>query len=41
MIAEGGKFYGVRNDGKIYHYERETKQEEPMEIEHDSNLIEF
>lgn len=29
-VPFGGKFYGVKNDGKLYSYVREIKEEEPM-----------
>jgi hypothetical protein len=38
-----GTFFGTRDDGMLYRYKRELKEEEPMEIEHneESDKIEF
>jgi hypothetical protein len=31
-VPISGKFYGSHNDGKIYEYKRELREEEPMDI---------
>jgi hypothetical protein len=33
MVALEGKFYGVRDDGKVYGFKRDFRQDEPMDIE--------
>ena len=33
VVPLADKFYGVRDDGKIYTYMRELREEEPMEVE--------
>lgn len=45
MVALSDHFYGVRDDGKIYHFKRKIASHEPMEIEdapsHSEDRIEF
>ena len=36
VVAISGKFYGSYNDGKIYEYKRELREQEPMDIEPES-----
>lgn len=38
MVSLEGKFYGVREDGNVYHFKREVRQEQPMDIEESVNF---
>lgn len=43
VVPIAGKFYGSFNNGKIYEYKREIREEEPMDIEqeNENSRIEF
>jgi hypothetical protein len=32
-VSVAGTFFGMRDDGQLYRYKRELKEEEPMEVE--------
>ena len=40
VVPLKGRFFGTRNDGKVYEYQRELREEEPMDIEHQSAVEE-
>lgn len=36
VVPLKGRFFGTRNDGRVYEYQRELREEEAMDIEHQS-----